>query len=87
MKTIYISITLLFSMLAFSSNSYGQDELPVLQGPYLGQTPPGLIPEVFAPDIISTEHHEWGSIFSPDMKEFYFSRRKQQKWKRFAFCT
>ncbi len=81
MKSICISIVLLFSLLAFSSNSYGQDEFPVLEGPYLGQKPPGLTPEVFAPDIVSTEHHEWGSIFSPDMKEFYFSRRNNKSGK------
>ena len=26
-----------------------------LSGPYLGQTPPGLEPEVFAPGLISTQ--------------------------------
>jgi len=81
MKSICISIVLLFSLLAFSSNSYGQDEFPVLEGPYLGQKPPGLIPEVFAPDIVSTEHHEWGSVFTPDMKELYFSRRNNKSGK------
>lgn len=59
MKYIFISIVLLFSIIAFSSNSYGQDEFPVLESPYLGQEPPGLTPEIFAPGIISTEHHEW----------------------------
>ncbi len=81
MKTICISIVLLFSMLAFSSNSYGQNEFPVLEGPYLGQKPPGLIPEIFAPGIVSTEHHEWGPVFSPDMNEFYFSRRNNKSGK------
>ena len=81
MKHICISIVLLFSILAFSSNSYGKDELPVLEGPYLGQKLPGLTPEVFAPGIVSTEHHEWGPSFSPDMKEFYFSRRNNKSGK------
>ena len=81
MKTICILIVLLFSILAFSSNSDGQDEFPLLEGPYLGQKPPGLIPEAFAPGIVSTEHHEWGSIFSPDMKEFYYSRRNNKSGK------
>jgi len=85
MKTICSSIAVLFSILAFSSNSYGQDEFPVLEGPYLGQKPPGLIPEVFAPGIISTEHHEWGAIFSPDMKEFYFSRSNNKTEKNSHF--
>jgi len=81
MKTICISIVLLFSMLAFSSNSYSQDKFPNLEGPYLGQKPPGLTPEVFAPGIISTEHHEWGATFSPNMKELYFSRRNNKSGK------
>ena len=34
-----------------------QDDFPVLKGPYLGQTPPGMTPEVFAPGIISTKNH------------------------------
>jgi len=42
---------------------------------YLGQKPPGLIPELFAPDIIQTEHREAEAAFTPDLKEFYFRRR------------
>jgi hypothetical protein len=30
------------------------ESFPVLQGPYLGQTPPGATPEVFAPGVVST---------------------------------
>ena len=37
MKYIFISTVLLFSILAFSSNSYGQDEFPGLESSYLGQ--------------------------------------------------
>ena len=42
---------------------------------YLGQKPPGLIPQLFAPDIIQTEHREAEAAFSSDLKEFYFRRR------------
>ncbi|MCP4571741.1 MAG: hypothetical protein GY838_05260 [bacterium] len=46
-----------------------------LKGPYLGQTPPGLEPEVFAPGLISTRGgFEFSCTFSPDGKEFYFNR-------------
>lgn len=42
-----------------------------------GQKPPGLIPEVFAPGIISLpEDMEFGCTFTPDAKEIYFSVRK-----------
>ncbi len=48
-------------------------EFPSLKGPYLGQNPPGTIPEIFAPGIISTGLAELDICFSPDGKEFYFS--------------
>ena len=44
-------------------------------GPYMGQTPPGRAPQVFAPGIISTVAHEFSCSFSPDATEFYFTRR------------
>ena len=46
---------------------------PVLKGPYLGQKPPGMTPEIFAPDIISTGLDELSPAFSPDGKTFVFS--------------
>jgi Tol biopolymer transport system component len=42
-------------------------------GPYLGQEPPGMTVEMFAPDIVSTDQSEINSVFSPDMNEFYFT--------------
>ena len=41
---------------------------------YLGQAPPGLKAEVFAPDLVSTKHMEFFPGFTPDLKEFYFKR-------------
>ena len=52
-----------------------QNDFPTLTGPYLGQKPPGMIPEIFAPGIISTVSHEFSCCFSPDGNEFYFTRR------------
>lgn len=78
MKYICSSIVLLFSILGFSSKSYSQDEFPVLQGPYFGQKPPGLISEVFAPGIISINgRFEHGISFSSDLDEVYFSANKK----------
>jgi Tol biopolymer transport system component len=78
MKHIFISIVLLSSMLVFSSKSYGQDEFPVLEGPYFGQKPPSLIPEIFAPGIISISgRSEMGVSFSPDLDEMYFTVQKK----------
>lgn len=45
-----------------------------LEGDYLGQTPPGNTPLIFAPDIISTGAHEHSSpTFSEDGNEVYWS--------------
>lgn len=45
-----------------------------LDGPYLGQTPPGRIPEVFAPGYLNTTAHEYHISFGPDGREIVFSR-------------
>jgi hypothetical protein len=50
-----------------------QDKIPVLKGPYFGQKPPGMTPEVFTPGFISTDKRELNSVFTPDGKEFYYS--------------
>ena len=62
-----------------NSKSDHQDEFPRLTGPYLGQKPPGLIPEMFAPGIVSTDDLEIEGVFSPSMDEFYFVRQPQGK--------
>jgi len=50
---------------------------PFAEGPYLGQTPPGPIAQVFAPGLISdTRPHQWESHghFSADGNTFCFNR-------------
>lgn len=43
---------------------------------YLGQTPPGLTPQVFAPGIVSISSAvDYGITFSVDGTELYFTRR------------
>lgn len=73
MKRLTSSIILL-SVMAMSGVSQAQDEMPVLEAPYLGQKHPGLTPEQFAPGIVSTEHWEYGGTFTPDLREFYLLR-------------
>lgn len=85
MKHICVSVILLLSVISLSNKSHSQDTFSAPIGPYIGQKPPGLTPEVFAPGIVSTEHHEWGAIFSPDMKEFYFSRKNNKSGKSSHF--
>jgi WD40-like Beta Propeller Repeat len=66
----------LLLLLVFVFVGYAQkDGSPVLKGPYLGQNPPGMTPEIFAPGIVSTCLDELNSVFSPDGQEFYFCVR------------
>jgi len=44
-----------------------------LDGPYVGQTPPGMVAEIFAPGLISTEGSEINAAFSPDGHEFFYT--------------
>jgi hypothetical protein len=48
-----------------------------IQGHYLGQQPPGDVPKVFAPGVLSTHLHEYSIAISPDGREIYFSRSGQ----------
>lgn len=79
MKPFSVSVALLLSFVALSSGSHGQDGSPVLEGPYLGQTPPGMTAKPFAPGLVNKE--EWGDAgrFSPDMNEFYVNRWSHQR--------
>ncbi len=47
-----------------------------LTGPYMGEKGPGKIPEIFLPGIISTKKGwEAAGSFSPDGKEYFFTKR------------
>lgn len=72
MNRIYTGIIVLFSVVVTGCQNDGQ---AVLEGPYIGQEPPGLTPKVFAPGKSSKEYRDWGGSFSPDMQEYYFTRR------------
>ncbi|MBN2431493.1 MAG: PD40 domain-containing protein [Acidobacteria bacterium] len=48
-------------------------ERPGLTGPYLGQQPPGMTPEIFAPGIVSTGLDESTIAFTPDGRECYWT--------------
>ena len=69
----YVNLVFLISLLFIQCNP--QADWPVLEGPYLGQKPPGETPALFAPGIVSTGLDELNSVFSSDSKEFYFSVR------------
>jgi len=81
MNTLFI--ILMLSALAMSSKSHSQDEFPVIEGPYMGQKPPGKVAEPFAPGIISKEGWELEGVFAPGMKEFYFTLDRATNVKKF----
>jgi hypothetical protein len=54
---------------------------PPLEGPYMGQKPPGMTAEPFAPGIISKEGWELEGVFAPGMKEFYFTTSHKEPFK------
>ncbi|MBT3750254.1 MAG: hypothetical protein HOG34_14835 [Bacteroidetes bacterium] len=71
-------ILILTAITLFGCNNYEveketEEQFPELTGKYLGQKEPGLKPEIFAPNIVSTGMAEINAAFSPDFKEFYFS--------------
>ena len=62
--------SLIFCILAFAATNLfpQQIDFPTLKGPYLGQKPPGMMPEIFAPGIVSTENRVYANVtFSPDL--------------------
>jgi len=77
MKKLKIFFYFIITIVLFYINLTANDDWPVLKGPYLGQKPPGMTPTIFAPGIISTNATEFANTFSPDGKEFYFTRVEQ----------
>lgn len=72
-KLTYISVLLLLTATAIIAQ---QSSFHKLTGPYLGQTPPGITPEIFAPGIVSIKNgKEYKPAISPDGQEIFFIRR------------
>ena len=74
----FIFLILVFTLFLNACNTKNQkaknNNFPILENRYFGQKPPGLIPEAFAPGIVTTEHYEYSGVFTPDMIEFYLIR-------------
>ena len=47
-----------------------------LNGPWLGQRPPGTMPVEFAPGIFDTDKMSFGTVFSPRGDEFFFGYQR-----------
>jgi len=85
MKTniLKISVMLLFWFCVTGIQAQSTKEFSVLKGNYLGQPPPGDVPVVFAPGIISVDSTiEHGSpTFSPDGNEVFWQSNYRQSGK------
>lgn len=72
---MYIFLKLFFFLILIVQNIGANDEWQALKGPYLGQKPPGMTPEIFAPGKVSTKDHiEMGFTCTSGGREIYFSR-------------
>ena len=73
---VYFSLLLTVFFISCDSkkNKPIVDDLSIEENQYLGQKPPGLIPEPFAPGIVASPKWEYSGVFDPGMKEFYFLR-------------
>ena len=82
MKKLHFILTLVFVLLLNACNTKKQNandsDFPRLDSPFFAQKPPGSVPEIFAPRIVSTEHSELATPFSPDLKEIYFRRSDEE---------
>ena len=89
MKKAYFIVILVGVLFVQACKPNKQAVLPTIENPYLGQKPPGLIPVPFAPGLVVTKGWEYGGVFTPDQKEFYFIRKvadtKKQEFVMFSY--
>lgn len=70
-KYLIIKILLIYTLILIVQSSFGQKFID-LYGDYLGQTPPGDTPMIFAPGIITGFVHG-GMTISPEGDEIFWS--------------
>lgn len=72
-RLMLIFLTVALSVCSCSKNKNGMiQNFNDLKGPYLGQPLPGDDPEIFAPNLISTEMYTRDVAMMPDGSEIYF---------------
>jgi Tol biopolymer transport system component len=75
MKNVLVSLIIIF----FASFFCNGQQFTDLYGDYLGQTPPGDVPVIFAPGVVSGNGLEHSAaVFSSDGNEVYWASRKNQ---------
>ena len=80
----FIFLIVVFTLFLNACNTKKQEskhnDSSTTENLYFGQKPPGLIPEVFAPEIVSINGRNASTIsFSPDLDEIYFSAHEKDK--------
>tara|TARA_R110002072_G_scaffold106447_3_gene232490 strand:+ start:2443 stop:3366 length:924 start_codon:yes stop_codon:yes gene_type:complete len=85
MKNHIINFSVLVSVLFIGAcktekSKTNKDDSSIEERFYLGQKPPGLVPKVFAPGIVSIDGRLETTIsFSPDLKELYFDAKYEDE--------
>jgi hypothetical protein len=81
-------LLILAPQLAVGQESGGTSGFPVLEGPYLGQEPPGMEPRLFAPGIIShPAYRTYTYVFLPGGNEFVFDYYGDTEYRKGAIFT
>lgn len=75
----FIYMMLFIFLIAISHAQNESKDFPVLKGPYLGQKPPGELPQLFMLGVISNCDLHSGVYFSPDGKEVFYSISKESQ--------
>ena len=78
-NSILLIIIIFLSACTPKKQESKNNDSPTIVSSYFGEKPPGLIPKLFAPDIVSPEGLFEGGGFSPDMKEYYFTRKNKKR--------
>lgn len=76
-RKLYLGVFLtLFAFTACQTQGAQKSQVDFsrLKGPYLGQKPPGMAPELFAPGVITTDGSEGCSGWGKGMEYFIFQR-------------
>jgi hypothetical protein len=67
-----VCLTLLMCVPVAHGDGRDDADFSALAGPYLGQPPPGAVPELFAPGLVCTGMSERDVAIAPDGREIYF---------------
>nr|WP_299341204.1 hypothetical protein [Allomuricauda sp.] len=76
-KYVALVFVLFISACKTENSNKKENPFPTTENLYFEQKPPGLIPEIFAPGLVSIEgRYEFGISFAPDLDEIYFSAKE-----------